>query len=115
MAPKEEISRFLADFKTKMDVYNVVYMNREKNLQALSDLDIRPFERTAYLKSLEVESYYRGPLPDQAGISDLWEFGIPVKGKEVYIKIQLGAHNRSTICISFHLAEFPMTYPYKKP
>lgn len=113
MAPEEEISRFLIDFKAKVDVYDVVYINREKNLQALADLDIRPFERTAYLRSLAVEDYYRGPHPDQAGISDLWEFGIRVKSSEVYIKIQLGAQSRSTICISFHVAAFPMTYPYK--
>jgi len=114
MTPIEEISRFLADFKTKLDVYGVVYTNREKNLQALADLDIRPFERTTYLRSLAIENYYQGPQTDQAGISDLWEFGIQVKSNEVYIKIQLGAYNRSTICISFHIAEFPMTYPYRK-
>lgn len=114
MAPEEEVSRFLADFKAKMDVYDVVYTSRDKNLQALADLDIRPFERTAYLRSLAVENYYRGPQPDQAGISDLWEFGIRVKTSEVYVKIQVGAYNRSTICISFHVAEFTMTYPYKQ-
>ncbi|XAZ82113.1 hypothetical protein A6C57_28115 (plasmid) [Fibrella sp. ES10-3-2-2] len=113
MADPNEVSRFLSDFKVKLDVCDVVYLNREKNLQALADLDIRPFERTAYLRSLAVEHYYRGPHPDQAGISDLWEFGVQVKGKEVYIKIQLGSPNHSTICISFHTAEFPMTYPYK--
>lgn len=114
MTPIEEVSRFLADFKTKLDVYEVVYINREKNLQALADLDIRPFERTACLKNLAVENYYRGPHPDQAGISDLWEFGIQLKSKEVYIKIQLGVYNRPTVCISFHVAEFIMTYPYRK-
>ncbi len=114
MTPIEEVSRFLVDFKTKLDVYEVVYMNREKNLQALADLDIRPFERTAYLRNLAVENYYRGPHPDQAGISDLWEFGIQVKSNEVYIKIQLGAYNHSAICISFHVAEFTMTYPYRE-
>lgn len=114
MADPDEVSRFLADFKAKLDVYDVVYLNREKNLQALADLDIRPFERTAHLRNLTVEQFFRGPHPDQAGISDLWEFGVQLKGKEVYIKVQLGSPNRSTICISFHLAEFPMTYPFKK-
>lgn len=45
---------------------------------------------------------------------DLWVFGKDVKGQEVYIKICYGLPNRSTICISFHVAEFPMNYPYKK-
>ena len=113
MTPIDEVGRFLADFKAKLDVYDVVFMNREKNLRALADLDIRPFERTACLRRLAIEHYYGGPHPDQAGISDLWEFGLQMNGKEVYIKIQLGAVNRSTICISFHIAEFPMTFPYK--
>jgi hypothetical protein len=113
MTPIDEVNRFLADFKAKLDIYDIVYVSREKNLQALADLDIRPFERTAYLRSLAAENYYRGPHKDQANISDLWEFGVHVKSNEVYIKVQLGALNRSTICISFHIAEFPMTYPYK--
>lgn len=113
MTPKEKVSQFLADFKIKLGIYDIVYTNRVKNLQALADLDIRPFERTAFLRQLSAENYYRGPHPDQAGISDLWEFGVQVKGNEVYIKIQLGAVNRPTICISFHLAEFPMNYPFK--
>ena len=39
----------------------------------------------------------------------LWE-----SGQEVYIKISYGMPNRRAICISFHLAEYPMNYPYKK-
>lgn len=111
MTSKNEVSRFLTDFKAKLGIDDIVYINRMKNLQALADLDIRPFERTAFLRQLSVENYYRGSHADQAGISDLWEFGIQVK--EVYIKIQLGAANRPTICISFHLAEFPMNFPLK--
>lgn len=57
MTSKEEVSRFLDDFKVKMGIYDVVYTNRVKNLQALADLDIRPFERTAFLRKLSVESY----------------------------------------------------------
>ena len=41
-------------------------------------------------------------------------FGKDVEGKEVYIKISYGMPNRQAICISFHLAEYPMNYPYKK-
>ncbi len=43
----------------------------------------------------------------------MWVFGKDVKGKEVYIKITLGKPNSHTICISFHKAEFPMSYPLK--
>ena len=40
-------------------------------------------------------------------------FGKDVKGREVYIKITLGYQNGQTICISFHIAEHPMNYPFK--
>ena len=40
-------------------------------------------------------------------------FGKDVKGREVYIKITLGYQNGQTICISFHIAEHPMQYPFK--
>ena len=36
-----------------------------------------------------------------------------VKGHEVYIKITLGYENCQTICISFHIAEHSLTYPFK--
>jgi hypothetical protein len=43
----------------------------------------------------------------------MWVFGKNVKGQEVYIKITLGFPISTTICISFHFAEYPMRYPLK--
>ncbi len=43
----------------------------------------------------------------------MWVFGKDIKGREVYIKISLGLENCQTICISFHLAEHNMQYPFK--
>ena len=40
-------------------------------------------------------------------------FGKDIKGRDVYIKITMGMANCQTICISFHLAEHPLTYPFK--
>jgi hypothetical protein len=42
----------------------------------------------------------------------MWVFGKDVKGQEVYIKITLGKGS-SALCISFHIAEHPMNYPFK--
>lgn len=44
---------------------------------------------------------------------EMWVFGKDVKGREVYIKIMISDHCGQTICISFHLAESPMKYPFK--
>ena len=43
----------------------------------------------------------------------MWVVGKDVKGHEIYIKISLGRDNWQTICISFHIAEYRMKYPFK--
>ena len=42
---------------------------------------------------------------DMNRLGDLWVFGKDVNGQEVYIKICYGLPNRSTIFVSFHIAE----------
>jgi hypothetical protein len=77
-------------------------------------LEIKPMERRKVIETLKSEDYSEGPIPDQNFVgSDLWVFGKTLKNKEVYIKISMGYKNKSTICISFHIAEFPMKYPFK--
>jgi hypothetical protein len=41
----------------------------------------------------------------------MWVFGKIVRAQEIYIKITMGIAGGSAICISFHIAEFPMKYP----
>lgn len=43
----------------------------------------------------------------------MWVFGKDIDGKEIYVKVAMGRPNTSTICISFHLAEHPLRYPFK--
>lgn len=43
----------------------------------------------------------------------MWVFGKHVKSHETYIKISIGAPGTNAICISFHIAEHPMNYPFK--
>ncbi len=72
-------------------------------------------ERKDIVKTITPKDYSEGPIRNMLNrFGDLWVFGKDVKGQEVYIKICYGLPNRSTICISFHVAEFPMNYPYKK-
>lgn len=58
--------------------------------------------------------YSEGPLNEKLyGGSDMWVFGREIKNKEIYIKISMGFEGSQVICISFHIAEFTMKYPYK--
>lgn len=115
MRTQTEVAVFLNDFKEKMKIWSVLFRDdRGKNTQALLDLAIRPNDRKTILETLETQDYCQGPLQETLyGGSDMWVFGKSVQGQEVYIKITLGAMGSSVICISFHLAEYPMRYPLK--
>lgn len=114
-ATKEDVEKFLSDFHAKMKVFDIVFRDdRGKNLETLALLEITPVYRVTVLSELEVRNYVDGPIVDTLNESgDMWVFGKDVKGREVYIKISLGLPDRQTICISFHLAEHVLDYPYK--
>ena len=111
-----EIQKFLNDFHQKVEVFDIFFMDdREKNANAIDDLGIIRGMRKEVVQSLTVDDYSDGPIKNMLNAwGDLWVFGKDVEGREVYIKISYGMPNRRAICISFHLAEYPMKYPYKK-
>ena len=116
MAKREDIQLFLNDFKVKLGIWSIVYLDkRPKNLQTLLDLEITPAQRTDILRALTVIDYSEGPLEEKAyGGRDMLVFGKEVKKQEVYIKVTVGVANKPVLCISFHIAEHKMKYPFKK-
>ena len=66
--------------------------------------------------SLSVVNYSSGPVLDRDRPGDLWVFGKEINGHEIYIKLKIATINDKKIakCISFHEAEFPLRYPFKK-
>ena len=114
MTTLSEVDAFLRAFKAKMEVFTVIFLDREKNKQALLALEIMPRTRERILKELTAENYYRGPTKDSNSGPDLWEFGVVFKEEEVYIKITMGAVHKPVICISFHCAERTIEYRFKK-
>lgn len=115
MTTKDEVERFLKDFKQKTKIFQIVFFDdRGKNAQALLDLEISSNKRKEVIEKLKVEDYSEGPIEEKMrGLMPMWVFGKEVKKQEVYIKISMGRENSQTICISFHLAEHPMNYPLK--
>jgi len=116
MASKQEVETFLKELKVKMDIFGILFLDdRGKNQQTLHDLEISPARRKEILSSLKDEDYSQGPLEEKMhGILPMWIFGKQVKGKEVYIKVSMGNENNRAICISFHIAQHPIKYPFKK-
>lgn len=116
MITKEEVEKFLNIFFQKLKIYNIVFIERDKNFKTIAELEIQPIQRIDYLKKLTVMNFSEGPLKDKniPGNPDLYVFGTIVKNKEVYIKISIGKPNKSVICISFHLAEHKMKYAFNQ-
>ena len=111
----ETVDKFLKEFKDKARVFGIIFrIDRKKNMQALLDLEISAIMREKIIMSLTVEDYYKGPTEDKLNnMGELWEFGKSVDKKEVYIKISKGTGTNSPICVSFHLAERKIEYPFK--
>ena len=109
-----EVRQFLARFLLKLDMWGIIYLNREKNLTALAELGLTAAQRDGIIRDLKVEDYVECfesvILPDN---DLLWVFGKEVDGKDVYIKVAVGKPSSKTICISFHLADRPLKYAFK--
>ena len=115
MVTVDEVKAFLDQFNVKAQIFGIRFRDeRGKNRETLLQLEITPLQREVIVKSLQVEDYVEGPVIDELNRkSEMWVFGKDVKGHEVYIKITLGYENGQTICISFHIAEHTLTYPFK--
>ena len=115
MATKEQVEAFLKRLKEKIKVIDNIFRDdRGKNIQTLATLEINTIVRKQIIMNIEPEDYVEGPIVDTLNkVGEMWVFGKNVKGQEVYIKITLGLPNSSTICISFHIAEHKMNYPFK--
>jgi len=115
MVSREEVKNFLSDFHTKLSVFNILFRDeRGKNSRALLELEITPASRREIIEELEINDYCEGPLEDTLyGVAPMWVFGKTVRKKEIYIKISMGRPGSNVLCISFHVAEKPMMYPFK--
>lgn len=116
MASKQEVETYVKELKVKMNIFGILFLDgRGKNQQTLHDLEISPAKRKEIIGSLKAEDYSQGPLDEKMhGILPMWVFGKQVKKKEVYIKLSMGGENNRAVCISFHIAEHPLNYPFKK-
>jgi len=115
-ASKQEVETYLKELKVKIKIFGMLFLDgRGKNQQTLHDLEISPAKRKEIIGSLKAEDYSQGPLDEKMhGILPMWVFGKQVKKKEVYIKVNMGIENNRAVCISFHIAEHPLNFPFKK-
>jgi hypothetical protein len=110
----EEVLWFLQQFRKAKEQNGLVFLDRQKNFQALLDLEISAQEREEVIDRLAVQNYYKGPRPDGVRMGgEFWEFGAKVGKGEVYIKLSLGIEEGPVLCFSFHPAERKIRFPYR--
>lgn len=110
---KDSVETFLGQFVPKLDVWGIIFLGREKNLKTQLEFGINEEKRKDIIRNLGASDYVE-TIDDAASYGDMWVFGKTVNGVEMYIKVSLGKPNGKTICISFHKAEFPIKYAFKK-
>ena len=115
MITKEQVEKFLEGFSLKVKIFGIRFRDdRQKNQNSLVELGITPNQRMEVIMNLSCYDYSEGPIVDALNNQgEMWVFGKDVRGNEIYIKITLGKPNSHTICISFHKAEYPISYPLK--
>ncbi|WCC43658.1 hypothetical protein PJW08_00545 (plasmid) [Tenacibaculum finnmarkense] len=116
MADKSVIKSFLQELKVTINSLGIIFSNRPKNsIQNLADLSITAKMRQEIILNLEVQDYSEGPLDEtQYGGIEMWVFGRVIKSQEIYIKMTISKNTGGAVCISFHKAEHPMKFPFKK-
>lgn len=109
---REEVERFLKQFLPKLDIWGIIFIDRDKNNDALKAMGITPKARETIIRDIDVDDYVE-TITDIASWGDMWVFGKDAFGKEIYVKIALGLPNNKTICISFHESEHNIKYAFK--
>ena len=114
-AGQDDVAKFLKEFKDEIVSgrgLDVVW--RAVNRSGLRELGLTNRNRQDAILALTVTHYSAGPDPDHDRAGEMWIFGKRIAGREVYIKLKLAYVDGTRIakCISFHRAEYPLTYPF---
>ena len=114
MATRAEVELFLERWRNACKVA-VDFVPREKNIETLIELRMTKEQAKQSLRGLSVENYVSGPEKDESvQKGELWVFGLEIGGREIYIKVKVYQANglECAKCVSFHIAERSLRYPY---
>lgn len=110
----ETVKDFLIDMKLCLAEGRWSFVEREKNLQALSELNMVIADVPKVLQAISYEEYCDGPMDDDKGRSlEWWVFGPHYLGETLYVKVAIHPQ-KQLLCMSFHRNEFPLQYPYRE-
>ena len=89
LASRNEVQNFISRFLPKFEIWGVIFLDREKNNEALKALGISNKIREEVIKSIEVDDYVQ-TIIQEVSFGDMWVFRKDYKGTELYIKIAMG-------------------------
>ena len=114
MIARHQVVLFLHLMKETAGV-RFIFMRRAVNLQTLAQLGLMPRDAKTRVLGLKPDDYVSGPTPDHNSPEhEVWVFGLSIDRVEVYVKIQVTTEPlERCVCISFHTADRPMTYPLR--
>ena len=115
IATQSEINQFLFKFKFFAQNFECFsFIERDKNLQSLAELGITSCQAINIILQLTYKNYSDGPEPDvNYPGHNVWKFGYNLDAEEIYIKLSDDFGSNIAKCISFHKADFIISYPYK--
>ena len=114
-ADRDEVRKFLRRFKRIAASTPISFVDRDKTDRTLLSLGLTRSNCKDEILNLSVLDYFSGPQPDHNRSGYLWVFGKTIGATEIYLKLKIAESGSSEvpICLSFHAAEAPLTYPFK--
>lgn len=119
LASIEQIEEFLKKTRECILKKQIRMIRRAKSMETLNQLGISINDAFTMIEELTFEDYYRGPSPERNPDfppGDIWEFGLRESDNfsEIYVKLKEEKPDSKMLCLSFHEAEYPIVYPYRK-
>jgi len=109
---RENVERFLEEFKQIMKTMGYMPIPRESYNKTLSELNLTPIEAKEIINGLNFKNYVSGPDEDYDNKGkQIWFFGYNVKNSEIYIKLS-NDYSFKAKCISFHVSDRKLSFPY---
>lgn len=86
---------------------------RPENMATLARLGMTMRDAHDRVIALTPADYVEGPKPRSADSSqEAWVFGLNLQGVCVYVKVRIRLEPARCLCVSFHEATRPMSFPY---
>ncbi|MDN5332729.1 MAG: hypothetical protein PWP45_1954 [Tepidanaerobacteraceae bacterium] len=117
MADIEEIKGFLDKAKRLLKSGSFDFVPRKKNMDSIKSAGLTIKHVKEIILSLNYKNYCRGPVEDlgynRQGF--VWEFDCNIDSVDFYIKLKIEERGEKEclVCLSFHIAEYPLCHPYK--